>query len=107
MVLANFVELKSGVPTRMHFTDSYEITSLVWDKDFKARKPKKRLTFWVDRLGGEPAAKTFSIVSEKLASQLRPYLENEDFKNWEFTITKEGEGFATEYMVEVTPFSPI
>lgn len=107
MVLANYVELQPGVPTRMHFSDSYFIERLIYDRETKGKKTIRSLVFWVDRLGGEPSARTFSILSQKLASQLQPYLEKEQFKNWEFIITKEGEGFGTEYQVETKPYSPV
>jgi len=91
----------------MHFTDAYFIESLVADRERGGKKMVRRLTFWVDRLNGEPVARTFSILSEKLAAQLQPYLKGEKFKDWEFIITKEGEGFQTEYRIEIQPFSPI
>lgn len=102
-MLMNYVSLGEGVPTRMHFTDSYYVEREVWDENFGRMKKVRSLVFWVDELGGEPAARTFSVLSKKLADLFDPYLVNNRFTEFDFVVTKKGEGFATEYTVQAIP----
>jgi len=102
-MLMNYVALEKDVPTRMHFTDHYLVEREIWDEKLGRFKTIKSLVFWVDQLNGEPTARTFSIVSETLASILRPSLPDHTYIDKEYVITKQGEGFATRYQVEVIP----
>lgn len=102
-MLMNYVDLKKDTPTRMHFTDHYMVEREIWDPGLGRFKVVRSLVFWVDELDGEPTAKTFSVLSEKLASMLRPYLPNHTYVEKDFVITKHGEGFATTYTVEAHP----
>lgn len=99
-MLMNYIELAEGIPTRMHFTDHYFVERLIYDPTISAKKPIKSLVFWCDEVNGEPAPRSFSIVSDKLARQFSPYLPGELFKSYDFIITKRGTGFLTEYSVE-------
>jgi len=104
-MLMNYVALEKDVPTRMHFTDHYYVDREVWAKDLNKYKLIRSLVFWVDELNGEPAAKTFSVLSETLSNLLRPYLPNHTYVEHDFLITKQGEGFATKYQVQAIPKS--
>ena len=104
-MLMNYVELETDVPTRMHFTDHYFVEREIWDKDLEKFKWVRSLVFWVDTLGGYPAAKTFSVLSKKLAATLEPYLAGHKYLEYDFVVTKKGEGFATTYLVEAIPCS--
>lgn len=99
-LLMNYVELKPGIPSRMHFTDHYFITRVISDRDTGKEKPIQSLVFWVDELDGEPAAKTFSILSKKLAAQLEPHLEGRKYQQYDFVITEFGDGFYKEWNVQ-------
>jgi len=105
-MLMNYIALETDTPTRLHFTDYYYVERLIWDPELKIRKMVRSLVFWVDRLDGEPCARTFSVLSKKLAAQLEGYLAEDKFKEYEFIITKSGEGFLTEYRVKVIPYVP-
>jgi len=99
-MLMNYVPLEKDVPTRMHFSDHYFVEREVWDERLQKFKMIRSLIFWVDELDGEPSARTFSVLSEALANILRPYLPNHTYTEYDFTITKVGEGFATRYQVQ-------
>jgi len=99
-ILMNYIPLVPGVPTRMHFTDDYKIERKILDKETGKLRPIKSLVFWVDRLEGEPCARTFSILSQKLASHLDPFLKNQEYLKYEFVVTKIGDGFAADFNVQ-------
>lgn len=104
-MLMNYVELKLEIPTRMHFTDHYYIDREVWDKNLGKMKWVKSLTFWVDRVDGEPSALTFSILSTQLANLLESYLPENRYRNFEIEVTKRGSGFSTRFTVQAIPLS--
>lgn len=100
MVLMNYIRLVAGVPTRMHFTDDYEITRTIADGETGKPKPIKSLVFWCDELNGESVARTFSILSQKLAAHLEPFLKNKEYTRYDFIITEFGAGFLRDWNVQ-------
>ena len=104
-MLMNYVALEKDTPTRMHFTDHYIVEREIWDEKLGKYKMIKSLVFWVDKLNGEPTARTFSVVSESLASMLRPSLPDHSYIDKEYVITKRGEGFATRYELQIEPIT--
>jgi len=100
-LLMNYVALVPGVPTRMHFTDDYEITRTIADKETGKPKPIRSLVFWVDELNGEDVARTFSILSQKLAAHLTPFLPDKRYGGYDFIITQIGDGFLKDWNVQV------
>jgi len=104
-MLQNFLALTQDVPTRVHFDDYHEVKRTINDKELGVDKKVTSHVFWIDRVNGEPAARTFSVLSEGLWSQLAPYIPGDRFRDHEFEITKRGEGFLTTYEVEVFPFA--
>lgn len=105
-MLMNYIELPRDVPTRLHFTDHYTVEREIWDAALGKFKTVKSLVFWCDELNGEPTAKTLSVLSESLATMLRPYLPDHAYINNDFVITKRGEGFSTRYEVQAVPKPP-
>ncbi len=101
MVLMNYVALVAGVPTRMHFTDDYEITRTIADKE--TGKPKRilSLVFQVDELNGEDVSRTFSVLSQKLAAHFKPFLKDKGYLSYDFIITQMGEGFLKDWNVQI------
>ena len=82
-----------GKTVCLHFKEyrvtSREITDQFWGTPRKVTS----LLFLVDRVDGEPVDKTLSIVSEKLAQEFRPYLEDGSYKEYTWCLVKDGEGF--------------
>lgn len=99
-LLMNYVALAPGIPTRMHFTDHYYIEREIADKETGKPKKIRGLVFWVDGLGGEDVARTFSILSQKLAAHFEPFLPNKEYTRYEFVITQMGEGFLKDWNVQ-------
>ena len=99
-LLMNYIALVPGVPTRMHFTDDYYVEREIADKETGKVKRIKSLVFWVDREEGEDVAKSFSVLSEKLAAHLQPFLKNQEYTKYDFIITKMGDGFFTDFNVQ-------
>jgi hypothetical protein len=100
MVLMNYIQLVAGVPTRMHFTDDYVITRTILEKESGKDKPITGITFWVDELNGEPAARTFSILSQKLAAHFEPFRKGKEYIKYDFIITQMGDGFMKDWNVQ-------
>ncbi len=97
----NYVSLVAGVPTRMHFTDDYWVDRIIADKETGKPKPIRGLVFWVDELNGEDVARTFSILSQKLAAHMTPLLPNKEYMKYDFIITQMGDGFLKDWNVQV------
>jgi hypothetical protein len=102
-MLMNYVALEPGTPRRLHFTDDYVIDRDISDPDTKKTKRIKTLVFQVDELDGQPASKTFSVVSQKLAQTFEPYLKDHAYRGWDFVITKDGSGFTARFKVDARP----
>ncbi|MBU2060203.1 MAG: hypothetical protein KKB38_21030 [Gammaproteobacteria bacterium] len=102
-MLMNYIALQRDTPARMHFTDHYYVKKEIPDPDTGKTKWVDSLVFWCDKLDGETVAKTFSIISTKLAETIEPYLKEHLYRESDFTITKTGESYATAYTVEVQP----
>jgi len=107
MLLMNYIALAPGVPTRMHFTDSYLIDRVVADKDTGKPKPIHSRVFWVDELNGEDVARTFSILSQKLAAHFEPFLKNQEFQKYDFIITQMGDGYLKDWNVQTILRPPV
>ena len=100
MVLRNFVDLQTDVPAVMHFRDHFMDQRVIVDPQTRREKTINVLVFEVDRLAGEAVATQFSVLSEKLARTLEPWLENRQYVNSTFIITRRGSGFTTEFEVQ-------
>lgn len=100
-LLMNYIALAPGLPTRMHFTDHYFIEREIADKETGKPKTIHSLVFWVDELDGEDCAKTFSILSQKLAAHVTPYLPNKEYTLYDFIITQIGKGFLADWNVQL------
>ena len=101
MVLMNYIRLDPGVPTRMHFTDWYSMDRDIAVPETGGTKRVHSEVFQVDELGGEDVNRTFSILSQKLWAHLEPYTKNKQYTGYDFIITKMGDGFYTDWNVQV------
>lgn len=102
-VLVNHVILETGVPARLHFTDHRIERRTITDPVTGEGASRQVLVFNVDRLDGHTVAAQYSTMSDKHASQFEPYLAEKQYRDFEFTIVRSGEGFRTSYSVHVTP----
>jgi len=102
-VLENYIRLEPGVRKILHFYDHTITTKEIRDPLLARTKPVKSLIFFVDEEDGKPVKKIFSIIQEKLAATLAPYLPGKRYVEYNFAITKFGTGFAAEFQVEAIP----
>ncbi|MBA7688701.1 hypothetical protein ES703_97190 [subsurface metagenome] len=100
-LLMNYIALVPGMPTRMHFTDDYYIDREIADKETGKPKRIRSLVFWVDELNGEDCARTFSILSQKLAAHFEPFRKDKEYTRYDFIVTQIGEGFMKDWNVQV------
>lgn len=99
-LLSNYIRLAAGVPTRMHFTDDYLIDRTIADQESGKPKQIHSLVFYVNELNGEPASRTFSILSQKLAAHFEPYLPDQRYRAYDFIVTQMGDGFLKDWNVQ-------
>ena len=93
MALENWVKLPVGKVVCMRFRE-YRVTSReITDPFWKTPRMVESLLFLVDRVDGKPVDKTFSVVSEKLSQEFKPYLEDGTYKNYTWCLVKDAEGF--------------
>ena len=99
-LLMNYIKLVPGVPTRMHFSDDYNVERDIYDKESGKMKRISSFVFWCDTLGGEPCARTFSILSQKLHAHFEPFLKDKEYTKYEFIVTEIGDGFVKDWIVQ-------
>lgn len=103
MVLENYVKLVPNVEKRLRIKDgSFRIEDrLITDPITKLQKTARAAVVTVTSEDGIPVTKTFSTLSEKLASQLQALHLNGDLYKYTIAIKKHGSGFTTEYSVNL------
>jgi len=104
-VLGNWVVLHPGERKRLHFYNHAVVERVITDPVTGAQKTIRSLTMWVDEEDGVPVKKMFSVISEKLAGQLAPYLVNKNYVNYYFVIEKPAHKYAAPALAEVVPRS--
>ena len=88
MALDNWVKLEPGKEVKLHFKD-YRITSReIEDPFWKTERTVRSLLFLVDREDGKPVDKMFSVISERLAEEFQPYLEDGTYRLYEWALVK-------------------
>lgn len=100
-LLANYISLEPGIPARMHFTDHYKVDRTIADRETGKPKEIHSLVFWVDEYQGQDDARTFSILSQKLAAHFEPFLKDKRYLAHDFIITQMGDGFLKDWNVQV------
>ena len=100
-VLGNWVVLRPGERKRLHFYSHSVIERVITDPVTGAQKTVRSLVMWVDEEDGVPVKKTFSVISEKLAGQLAPYLVNKNYVNYVFVVEKPAHKYAAPVLAEV------
>ncbi len=103
MVLENYVILRTGVPARLHFYDHAIQKRTITDPVTGGPATRQVLVLEVDRLNGKEVAAKYSTMAEKHAGQFLPYLGDKSYRDYDFLITKTGEGFRTSWAVQVIP----
>jgi len=103
MVLDNYVKLVTDVETVLRIREGsfrYEPRT-VTDPKSKLAKTVRAAVLDVTEENGRPVTKTFSTLSDKLATTLNTMALNGDLYRYRVGITRVGEGFTTEYRIRV------
>ena len=103
MVLENYVILETGIPARLHFYDHAIQKRTITDPITGGATTRQVLVLEVDRLNGREVAAKYSTMAEKHAGQFSAYLADKSYRDYDFVITKSGEGFRTSWSVQVIP----
>ncbi len=93
MSLENWVKLEVGKVVCMHFKEYRVTPRQITDPYFGTPRTVTSLLFLVDQVDGVPVDKTFSVTSEKLADEFKPYLEDGSFRNYVWCLVKDAAGF--------------
>ena len=93
MSLENWVKLPVGKVVCMRFTDYRVATRQITDPYFGTPRMVEGLVFRVNMVDGKPVDKSYSVTSEKLADELKPYLEDGSFRDYEWCLVKDAAGF--------------
>jgi len=103
MTLENFVKLMPETEKVLRFkTGSFRVEeTTITDPRTKQPKRVRRAVLDVTEEDYRPAIKTLSVLSEKLASQLRALHENGDLYRYHIALTKRAAELATEYTIRV------
>ena len=93
MTLENWVKLPPGKTVCMRFSEYRVTPRQITDPYFKTPRTVESLIFLVSHVDGKPVDKTFSVLSEKLAQEFEPYLDDGTYKVYEWCLVKDGSGF--------------
>ena len=78
----------------MHFRDYRVTPRQITDPFFKTPRTVNSLLFLVDQVDGVAVDQTFSVVSERLAQEFEPYLNDGSYRDYVWCLTKDAEGWA-------------
>ena len=101
--LENWVVLRPGVPTRLHFKAHRMVERTITDAIFEVTRTVRSMLFLVDEEDDVPVDKTFSVLSQRLMNDLAGYLEADRYLLYTFTLIKDAPGTVPPRLVEVTP----
>ena len=103
-VAENYVRLMEGIPKRLHFIEHKWVKKRIKDPETGWEKDVNALIFRVDWEDGLKVDKSFSVISTKLQQMFLPYLADNLYKRYIFTIIKHGAGYVTEFELRTEPW---
>lgn len=103
--ISNWVVLEPGIPRQLHFADHRIVERRITDPISSREKTVQSLQFDVDWMDGSPVDKTFSVVSQRLAGELGPWLAGKAYRARLFTIVKEAAGTVAPRLSRVEPWT--
>ena len=103
MTLENYVKLVSDVEKVLRIKEgSFRVEDrLIMDPKTHIEKTTRAAVVDVIEEDRVPVTKTFSTLSEKLATTLKTMHDNGDLYKYSVGVTKRGVGFRTEYEVRL------
>jgi len=103
MALDVWVRLEPGKPKRIHITSWAKVPRVITDPITGMPKQINSLVLNVDEEDGVKTAKQFSVVSQKLAAELEPWLTANTFANYDFVLIKDIAGPIPPRILAVEP----
>lgn len=100
MVIENWVKLAPGVPVKLHFTDHVIAPREIMDPIRKVPVTRRSLIFYVDERDGKPVDLTYSVMSEKHASDFEGDLPGKAYTRYTYIIVKDAPGFVAPRVME-------
>jgi len=100
--LENWVKLPPGKVVCMHFKEHRVTPREITDPFFGTKRTVTSLLFLVDRVDGAPVDMTFSVVSEKLASEFEPYLADGSYRDYVWCLVKDEAGWTAPRVAKRT-----
>jgi len=101
--ISNWVVLEPGKEKRLRFSNHVIVKKRITDPITKISKEVEALEFDVTMEDGAPSTRRFSVVSQKLAGDLGPYLADRRYLRYEFTIIKEAPGTVPPRLLSARP----
>ena len=101
--IQNWVILSPGVERRLRFSDHRIVTKSITDPVSRGPKTVEALEFTVTMDDGAPVSRSFSVVSQRLAGELGPYLVDRRYRYFEFTFVKDAPGAVAPRLVRAVP----
>jgi hypothetical protein len=98
-----YVVLEPFKPVRLVFDKFGRLSQKVTDPVLGWEKTVPTLKFHVIEKDGKPADTVYSVMSVKLKKEFEPYLANERFRRYAFTIVKDGGVDKPPRIVSVEP----
>ena len=102
--ISNWVVLVPGREKRLHFSDHRIVERAITDPWTHQPKVVQSILFWVDFEDGNPVSKSFSVISQRLAGELTPYLENKRYVHFAFRFYKEAPGTVAPRLARAEPW---
>jgi hypothetical protein len=95
--------LPPGVEKTLRFSGHRITTKEIPDPITRVRKTVEALEFSCVEEDGVPTSRSFSVVSQKLAGELGPYLVDQRYLRYRFTFLKEAPGAVPPRLVRAVP----
>ena len=86
----------------MHFREYRVTPRQITDPFFGTARTVKSLLFLVDEVDGAPVDQTFSVVSERLASEFEPYLADGSYRDYTWCLVKDVAGWTAPRVAKRT-----
>jgi hypothetical protein len=101
--ISNWVILQPGVQKVLRFSDHRITTTVITDPITRGSKTVEALQFSVIEEDGSPVSRSFSVISQKLAGELGPYLVGNRYLSYRFTFIKDSPGPTPPRIASVVP----
>jgi len=104
--ISSWIQLRPGVPQKLHFVSHAHVSKLIRDPILGVDKTVPSIVFLVDFQNGKRVEKNFSVVSQRLAAELSPYLVGRKYEDLLLTVVKPAGRMAAPRLSRTEPWIP-